>query len=155
MTPEDKIKALGIDLPAIPVPTANYLHYRLAGDFLYISGQVPRGGDGVLRTGKLGRDITAEEGYRHARLSAINMLAMAKQALGDLGRVEMIVKLLGMVNSTPDFGEQPKVINGCSDLLVEVFGREIGSHARSAVGLASLPDNVSVEIEVIMKVKAL
>lgn len=153
MKPEDKIKELGIEFPTIPVPTANYLHYRLAGDTLYISGQVPRGVDGVVWKGKLGRDITVEEGYQHARLSAINMLAMAKQALGDLDRVEMVVKLLGMVNSTPDFGEQPKVINGCSDLLVEVFGKERGSHARSAVGIASLPDNCSVEIEVIMKVK--
>lgn len=150
---EAKINELGLALPSVAAPTANYLNWRITGNLLYISGQVPRGADGVLRVGKLGAGLTAEEGYQHSRLSALGILACAKEALGDLDRVERVVKLLGMVNSAPDFTDQPKVINGCSDLLVEVFGKEIGSHARSAVGLTSLPGGTSVEIEVIMQVK--
>lgn len=153
MKVEAKIKELGLELPSVPVPIANYLNWRITGNLLYISGQVPRGTDGVIRTGKLGRDLTAEEGYRHARLAGLGMLSMAIDALGDLDRVVRIVKLLGMVNSDPDFGEQPKVVNGCSDVLVEVFGKDVGSHARSAVGLASLPGGTSVEIEVIMEIR--
>ena len=152
MTPEDKLKALGLTLPSVPVPAANYLTYRLAGNLLYLSGQGPRHPDGHLSTGKLGRDVTLTQGYADARLTGLQLLAVAKAALGELSRVEAVVKLLGMVNAEPDFGDQPKVINGCSDLFVEVFG-EAGRHARSAVGMGSLPQGITVEIEAIFLVK--
>lgn len=153
MHPEEKLKQLGLTLPPVISPIANFVNYRIAGDLLYLSGQGTRTPDGVTLTGKLGLDLTAEEGYRHARQVGMNLLATAKDALGDLGRIEAVVKLLGMVNSTPDFADHPKVINGCSDLMVEVLGREVGAHARSAVGFASLPGGISVEIEAIFKIK--
>lgn len=153
MTPEEKIAQLGLALPPVTPPTASYVNYRFAGDLLYLSGQVPRHPDGTLGVGKLGRDIGVEEGYRHARLTGLNILAVMKEALGSLDRVEAVIKLLGLVNSDPDFGDQPKVVNGCSDLLIEVFGKERGAHARSGIGIAALPGNLSMEIEVIVKVK--
>ena len=152
--PEENLKSLGLALPAVATPVASFVNSRLVGDMLYISGQGPRKPDGTLHLGKLGAGLSAEQGVEHARLAGLGLLAVAKQALGDLDRVECVVKLLGMVNSAPDFVEHPKVINGCSDLLVSVFGAERGGHARSAVGFASLPGGMSVEIEAIFKVKS-
>lgn len=152
-TPEDRLAALGLTLPIAPTPVANYVPYRWAGNLLYLSGQGPRRTDGTYKVGRLGRDMTVEEGYQEARLTTLNMLAVAKAALGDLSRIEAVVKLLGMVNAEPDFGDHPKVINGCSDLLVEVLG-DAGRHARSAVGMGSLPNRMAVEIEAILLVRS-
>lgn len=152
MHPEENLKKLGLSLPPVGAPVANFVHFRLVGDMLYISGQGPTKDDGSQYKGKLGLDTSVEEGYKHAQQTGLNILAVAKQALGDLDKIECVVKLLGMVNCTPDFGQQPEVINGCSDLLGNVLG-ERGKHARSAVGFSSLPKGISVEIEAIMKVK--
>jgi enamine deaminase RidA (YjgF/YER057c/UK114 family) len=152
MTPEEKLASLGLVLPVSPVPVANYVPYRWAGDLLYLSGQGPKRADGTYRAGRLGRDVTIEEAYADARLTGLNLLAVAKAALGELSRIEAVVKLLGMVNAEPDFSDHPKVINGCSDLLVEVLG-EAGRHARSAVGMGSLPNRMTVEIEAILLVR--
>jgi enamine deaminase RidA (YjgF/YER057c/UK114 family) len=152
MTPEQRLQHLGLELPAVTAPLANYVPFRIAGQMLYVSGQGPRLPDGSYTIGRLGRDATVEEGYAAARLTGLHLLAVAKQALGELSRVEAVIKLLGMVNAEPDFGDQPKVINGCSDLLVEVFG-EAGRHARSAVGMGSLPNRMSVEIEAIFLIR--
>ena len=152
MSAEARLKELGIVLPSLGTPVANYLPYRIAGNILYLAGQGPRE-NGVNLSGKLGKDISIEEGYRRARLVGLGLLAAMRDALGSLDRVDYIVKLLGMVNAVPDFNDSPKVINGCSDLLVEVFG-EAGRHARSAVGNVMLPNQISVEIEGIVAVKA-
>ena len=152
MTPEEKLASLGLVLPDSPVPVANYVPYRWAGNLLYLSGQGPRQANGTYRPGRLGRDATIEEGYADARLTGLNLLAAAKAALGELSRIEAVVKLLGMVNAEPGFSDHPKVINGCSDLLVEVLG-EAGRHARSAVGMGSLPNRMTVEIEAILLVR--
>lgn len=149
---EENLKQRGIELPSVASPIANFVNYRLVGDTLYLSGQGPRESDGALHKGKLGLDLTADQGYAHARQVGLNLLAVAREALGSLDRVRCVVKLLGMVNATLDFVDHPKVINGCSDLMVEVFGPERGGHARSAVGFSSLPNNISVEIEAIMQV---
>jgi enamine deaminase RidA (YjgF/YER057c/UK114 family) len=151
MTPEEKLKQLGLVLPPLPSPLANYVPFKRDGDTVYLSGQGPIRADGTLCVGKVGRDVSVEEAYQHARLVGLGLLAAAKMAAGELGRVEM-VKLLGMVNGVPEFADQPKVINGCSDLLVEVLG-ENGRHARSAVGMGSLPGNITVEIEAIIKIR--
>jgi enamine deaminase RidA (YjgF/YER057c/UK114 family) len=152
MSAESRLKDLGIVLPALGKPVANYLPYRLAGNLLFLAGQGPRDETGRQLTGKLGADIGIDEGYRRARLVGLGLLAAMRDALGSLDRVDFIVKLLGMVNATPDFNDSPKVINGCSDLFVEVFG-EAGRHARSAVGNVMLPNQISVEIEGIVAVK--
>jgi enamine deaminase RidA (YjgF/YER057c/UK114 family) len=152
MTPEEKLTSLGLVLPEVPVPVANYVPYRRAGNLLYLSGQGPKRPDGTYRPGRLGRDATIEEAYEDARLTGLNLLAVAKSALGELSRIEAVVKLLGMVNAEPDFSDHPKVINGCSDLLVEVLG-DAGRHARSAVGMGSLPNRMTVEIEAILLVR--
>ena len=152
-TPEDRLKALGLTLPSAPVPVANYVPARFAGNLLYLSGQGPKRADGTYRQGRLGQDISIEEAYQEARLTGLNMLAVAKAALGDLSRIEAVVKLLGMVNAEPDFSDHPKVINGCSDLFVEVLG-EAGRHARSAVGMGSLPNRMAVEIEAILLIRS-
>ena len=150
---ESRLEHLGISLPAEPVPIANYVPGVRTGNLLYLSGLGPASrADGTTPSGKVGRDLTTEEGYEAARLTGINILARMKGELGDLDRVRRVVKLLGMVNSAPDFNQQPAVVNGCSDLLVEVFG-EKGRHARSAVGMASLPNDIPVEIEVIIEVE--
>ena len=138
MSPEERLASLGIVLPDLSAPIANYVPYRWAGNLLYLSGMGPKRADGTYRPGRLGRDATVEEAYGDARLTGLNLLAVAKSALGELGRIEAVVKLLGMVNAEPDFSDHPKVINGCSDLLVEILG-EAGRHARSAVGMGSLP----------------
>jgi enamine deaminase RidA (YjgF/YER057c/UK114 family) len=152
MSAEARLKELGIVLPSLGTPVANYLPYRLAGNILYLAGQGPRDESGKQLTGKLGKDISVEEGYRRARLVGLGLLAAMRDALGSLDRVDYIVKLLGMVNAVPDFNDSPKVINGCSDLFVEVFG-DAGRHARSAVGNVMLPNQISVEIEGIVAVK--
>ena len=151
-TPEQRLQELGITLPAAPSPIANYVPAVRTGDLLYLSGNGPaKGPDGQVRLGKLGKDMTTEEGYESARLVGVNIISRLKAELGDLQKVARIVKVLSMVNSTPDFTDQPAVINGFSDLMVEVFG-EAGRHARSAVGMASLPMGIPVEIEMIVEV---
>ncbi|SDA58379.1 Enamine deaminase RidA, house cleaning of reactive enamine intermediates, YjgF/YER057c/UK114 family [Sinorhizobium sp. NFACC03] len=149
VSPYQRLQALGINLPPPPPPIANFVTHVREGNILYLSGQGPREVDGHLHAGKVGADVDVESAYEHARLTGINLLAVMHDALGDLGRVKRIVKLLGMVNAVPDFADHPRVINGCSDLLMDVFG-EAGSHARSAVGFGSLPGNITVEIEAIV-----
>jgi enamine deaminase RidA (YjgF/YER057c/UK114 family) len=150
MSAEEKLRELGLALPTVPTPVANYVPFRRAGDIVYLSGQGPRKADGSYHTGKVGRDVTWEEAYEHAKITALGLLAAAKIAAGGLDKVE-IVKVLGMVNGVPEFADQPKVINGCSDLFVAVLG-ERGRHARSAVGMGSLPNNMTVEIEAVIRV---
>lgn len=153
MSAEQRLKDLGLVLPVLQAPRASYVPYRLAGDLLFLAGQGPFGPDGRVFTGKLGRDVTVEQGYQHARIVGLQILATVRQALGSLDRVQAVVKLLGMVNADPEFAEPPAVINGCSDLLLAVFGPEIGPHARSAVGMATLPGRMTVEIEAIFQVR--
>ena len=152
MNIENRLAELKITLPELKAPLGTYVHAKRAGNLLYLSGKGPSNPDGTVPTGKLGGTLTVEEGYRHARSVGVTLIAAMRQALGDLDKVEGIVKVLGMVNATPDFGDHPKVINGCSDLFVEVFG-EAGRHARSAVGMGSLPGGISVEIEVIVAIR--
>jgi len=149
--PEARLVELGITLPSPPQPVANYVNGVRAGNLIFLAGKGPKRADGTEITGKLGRDVSIEEGYEGARLTAINQLAVLKEMLGDLKKVKRVVKVLGMVNSDPSFKDQPKVINGFSDLIVEVFG-ERGKHARAAVGMASLPRGQAVEIELIVEV---
>ena len=149
--PEAKLAELGIELPSPPQPVANYVNGVQAGNLIFLAGKGPRYADGTEITGKLGQDVTIEKGYEGARLTAINQLAVLKAMLGDLKRVKRIVKVLGMVNSDPNFTDQPKVINGFSDLMVEVFG-DRGKHARAAVGMASLPRGQAVEIELVVEI---
>ena len=139
--------------PPVAVPVANYVPFRIAGNMLYISGQGPRQTDGSYITGRLGLSMSVEQGYAAARLTGLQLLAVAKSAVGELSRIEAVIKLLAMVNAEPDFGDQPKVINGCSDLLVAVLG-EAGRHARSAVGMGSLPGRMVIEIEAIMLIRS-
>ncbi len=145
-----KLKSLGIVLPPTPTPLANYVPHVITGNLLYLSGQGPLTAEGTWLTGKVGDTVTLEQAYGHARLTGIRLLAGARAALGSLDRIERVVKLLGFVNAVPTFADHPKVINGCSDLLVEVFG-EAGRHARSALGAGSLPGNITVEIEAIFQ----
>jgi len=152
MTPYDRLKQMGLELPVPATPVANYVPFVLAKGFLYLSGQGPRRADGAMPSGKVGADVSVEDAYAHARQTGLNLLSVAHLALGDLGRIRRVVKVLGMVNATPTFGEHPKVINGCSDLFVGVFG-DAGKHARSAVGMGSLPHNMTVEIEAIFQVE--
>lgn len=152
MSPYDQLAALGIVLPPPPPPIANFVTHVREGSLLFLSGQGPREADGRLYTGKVGIDVPVADAYLHARLTGINLLAVMHAALGDLSRVHRVVKLLGMVNAGPDFADHPLVINGCSDLFNAVFGLA-GAHARSAVGFASLPGNISVEIEAIVAVR--
>ena len=150
MTPEAKLAAMGLVLPEVPKPIGTYLPYKVSGDTLYLSGQGPRRADGTFATGKVGRDVTIEQAYEHAKLVGLGLLAAAKAAAGELSRIE-VLKVLGMVNAVPEFTDQPKVINGCSDLFLAVLG-ERGRHARSAVGLGSLPMQITVEIEAVMRI---
>jgi enamine deaminase RidA (YjgF/YER057c/UK114 family) len=143
MSVDATLSGLGIDLPEPISPLANYVRYQMTGNLLFISGTGP-GTD--HKTGKVGAEVTVEEAYDAARSCGLQILATVNDALGSLDRVTKTIKVLGMVNATPDFGDQPKVINGCSDLLVEVLG-EAGRHTRSAVGMGSLPNQISVEIE--------
>lgn len=152
MNAEARLKQLGIDLGAVSAPVANYVNAVQTGNLLFLSGKGPRAVNGKRPQGKVGREYTAEEAYQHARTVGMDLLAVMKAELGSLDRVKRVVKLLGMVNAVPEFHDHPKVINGCSDLFVEVFGA-IGKHARSAVGMGSLPMGIPVEIEVIVEVK--
>jgi enamine deaminase RidA (YjgF/YER057c/UK114 family) len=150
-SPYERLQASGLSLPTPAAPVGTYVPFKLSGNMLYLSGQGPRQADGRLMTGKVGRDLGVQEAYEHAQLTGLNLLSVAHRALGDLGRVAQVVKLFGMVNATPDFHDHPAVINGCSDLLEKVFGAA-GHHARSAVGMGSLPGNISVEIEAIFEI---
>ncbi|MDO5411479.1 MAG: RidA family protein [Lachnospiraceae bacterium] len=148
---EEKMKELGYVLPQAPKPVAAYVPGVQDGCLVYTSGQLPTE-NGVLHKGKLGENMTIEEGYEAARLSALNCLGVLKSMVGDLDRVERIVKVVGFVNSTPDFESQPKVVNGASELLGEIFG-DAGKHARSAVGVNSLPLGAACEIEIVAHVR--
>lgn len=151
-TPEQKLQSMGISLPAPTNPVANYVKFVRTGNLIFLSGHGPSNAEGKYTTGKLGKDLSIEEGYDAAKLTGINLLATLKAAVGDLSKIKRVVKVLGMVNSTDQFSDQPKVINGFSDLMVAVFGDK-GKHARSAVGMASLPMNMAVEIEMIVEVE--
>jgi enamine deaminase RidA (YjgF/YER057c/UK114 family) len=153
MKTERRLKELGIELAPATSPLANYVNAVRTGNLLYLAGKGPGLSGRPLPTGKVGRDLTVEQAYQHARDTGLNLIAVMKAELGDLDRVKRIVKVLGMVNATPEFGQQPEVINGCSDLFVEVFG-DRGRHARSAVGMGSLPRGIPVEIEVIVEVNS-
>jgi enamine deaminase RidA (YjgF/YER057c/UK114 family) len=152
-SPEARLAELGIRLPEVGRPVANYVPAVRTGNLVFLAGHGPAQPWGAGVTGTVGRDLTVEEAYRTARLVGINLLASLKQEIGDLGRVRRIVKVLGMVNSAPGFGEQPEVVNGFSDLMVEVFGETKGKHARSAVGMVALPRNLAVEIEMIVVIE--
>ena len=149
---EDKLREMGLELTEGPAPMANYIPGYRTGNLVFLSGVGPRDADGSTLKGKLGQEVTVEEGYQAARLCALNLLANLKGIIGDLDKVTHVVKLLAMVNAAPDFTQQPAVINGCSDLLVEVLGDK-GRHARSAVGMGSLPGGMAVEIEMIVEVE--
>ena len=146
-----RLTDLGISLPILNAPMANYVHAARSGNLVFLAGKGPTRPDGSRVTGKLGADLTVEEGYEAARLVGIQQLAALQRELGDLNHVVRIVKVHGMVNATPEFTDHSKVINGFSDLMVEVFG-EVGKHARAAVGMASLPGDIAVEIEVVVEV---
>ena len=149
---EKRLKELKLDLGSVSAPVANYVNAVQTGNLLFLSGKGPRPTpDGKRPKGKLGREYTVEQGYQHARTVGLDLLAVMKSTLGSLDRVARVVKVLGMVNAMPEFEDPPKVINGCSDLFVEVFG-ERGRHARSAVGMAALPGGIPVEIECIVEV---
>lgn len=145
-SPEEKLKELGLELPEVSQPMANYVKWKQVGNLLFLAGNGPD----VF--GKVGADLTPEQGYEAARLTGLEIIAVLKAATGDLSKIKQFVKVLGMVNSAPDFTGHPRVINGFSDLMVEVFG-EKGKHARSAVGVAALPNNIAVEIEVIVELE--
>jgi len=149
---EKRIKELKIELPLTTKPVANYLHAVKTGNLVFMAGKGPRTSDGTLVAGKIGIDLTVEQGYEAAKLVAIAQLSALKEQIGDLNNVVQIVKVLGMVNAGPEFTDHPEVINGFSDVMVEVFG-ERGKHARAAVGMASLPRNIACEIEMIVQVK--
>ena len=148
MSPEEKLKRLGLTLAPVTPPIANYVNAVRTGNLLFLAGKGPAGGV----TGIVGKEISVEQAYQHARTTGLALIAVMKSELGSLDKVKRIVKVLGMVNAVPGLGDQPKVINGCSDLFVEVFG-ERGKHARSAVGVGSLPNNIPVEIECIVEVE--
>jgi enamine deaminase RidA (YjgF/YER057c/UK114 family) len=147
-----RVTELGLDLGAPPAPLANYVRAVQTGHLLFLSGHGPRSIDGSRVTGKLGVNMTVEDGYACARSVGVQLLATIKDELGSLDRVERVVKVLCMVNSAPNFSRHPEVANGCSDLFVEVFG-EAGRHARSAVGMADLPNGIAVEIEAVVQVR--
>ena len=151
MGAEQKLKELGLFLPPPPKPVANYVPTVKTGNLLFVSGHGPYDDGKTKISGKVGRELTVEEGYQTARNVALNCLASIKATIGDLDEVKRFVKLLGMVNCTDDFKDQPKVINGCSDLLVAIF-EDAGKHARSAVGMQALPNQIPVEIEMILEI---
>ena len=153
MKPEEKLKQLGIDLGTVSAPVANYVNAVRTGNLLFLAGKGPRvDAHGHRPVGKVGRDVTVEQAYQHARSVGLDLLAVMRTELGSLDKVKSVVKVLGMVNAVPEFTDHPKVINGCSDLFVEVLG-EAGKHARSAVGMGSLPMGIPVEIECIVEVE--
>ncbi len=150
-TIEDRLLQLGITLPPLPAAMANYLPFTLAGNLLYVSGQGPKTQDGDWVRGQVGKDLTVQQAYEAARLTGIQILAVANGALGSLSRVKRILKVNGFVNSGSEFRDHPAVINGCSDLFVELLG-DVGRHARAAIGVCSLPQGIAVEIEAILEV---
>ena len=150
-SPKHRLKEMEIILPAPPAPIGNFAPYVLHDNLIFLSGQGPVLEDGTLATGKVGLDISTEEAYGHARRVGMVMLSVMLEAVGSLDNIDRVVKVLGMVNSTSDYTEHPKVINGCSDLFAEVFGKD-KKHARSAVGMGSLPGNITVEIEAIVAI---
>lgn len=152
MTPTEQVTHLGLILPPPPKPIGNYVPWRIGGGLLFLSGVGPRKADGSSITGKVGQDLTIEEAYEAAKLCGLNLLTNIQTALGSLDRVDTILKVLGMVNAVPDFTRHPKVIDGCTDLFVAVFG-DNGRPARSAVGMGSLPGNISVEVEAVVLLK--
>jgi enamine deaminase RidA (YjgF/YER057c/UK114 family) len=152
MSAEQRLKELKLDLGAVSAPVANYVNAVRTGSLLFLAGKGPRNVDGKRPRGKVGREFTAEQAYQHARSVGLDLLAVMRAELGSLDRVKRVVKVLGMVNAVPEFQDHPRVINGCSDLFVEVFG-ERGKHARSAVGMGSLPMGIPVEIECIVEVE--
>ena len=152
MTVEEKLQELGLSIPEPPSAAGNYVPGVRVGNLVFLSGVSPRLPDGSMVVGKVGRELTTEQGQEAARLCTLSLLANLKGVIEDLDNVRRIVKVLGFVNSDPEFGGQPKVINGCSDLLVDVFG-ERGRHARSAIGVAALPFGIAVEIEMIVEVE--
>lgn len=149
MSIEKRIRELGLQLPQVPTPAANYINAVRTGNLVYLSGTVPARPDGTIPKGKVGADVSTDEAAEHARLAGLNILAILKQELGDLDRARRVIKLLGMVNALPDFREHSRVINGCSDLFEQVFGAK---HARSAIGVGSLPFGITVEVEAIIEV---
>lgn len=151
--PYERLAALGISLAPPRAPVANFLPAVREGRLLFVSGQGPVTPQGHRFTGKVGAGVTVEEAYVHARLTTINVISILHDTLGSLDRVERIVKVLGFVNAAPDFEDHPKVIDGCSDLLVQVFGPERGAHCRSAIGAGSLPRQITVEIEMVVSVE--
>jgi enamine deaminase RidA (YjgF/YER057c/UK114 family) len=152
MTTAARLEKLGITLPSVGDPMGTYVHAVRSGDLLFLAGKGPFRADGGRAVGKVGADVSIEQAYQDARSVGLVLISATAGALdGDLDRVRRVVKVLGMVNAVPTFGDHPKVINGCSDLFVEVFG-ERGRHARSAVGMGSLPSGITVEIEVILEV---
>ena len=150
-TIQQNLEKLGVTLPEAAAPAANYVPFVKTGNQLFISGQLPMQDGKIAKTGKVGADLSIEEGVEAARLCAINLLAQAKAATGDLSKVVRLVKIVGFVNSNGDFGDQPKVINGASDFMVAVLG-DAGRHARSAVSAGALPFNAAVEIEAIFEI---
>jgi len=153
MNPEENITSLGLSLPPAPPKGGVYTPVVIVGNLCYISGHGPYLADGSYITGKLGEDLSLEQGKDAARQVGLALLATLKAELGSLNRIKRVIKMLGMVNSMPDFGDHPKVINGCSELFAQVWGEEAGIGARSAVGMGSLPGNIAVEIEVIFEVE--
>jgi enamine deaminase RidA (YjgF/YER057c/UK114 family) len=149
---EKRLKELGIELAPVTPPVANYVNAVRSGNLLFLAGKGPSTVDGMKPQGKVGREFTVEQGYKFARSTGLALLAVMRAELGSLDKVKRVVKVLGMVNGVPDFSQQPQVINGCSDLFVEVFGDK-GRHARSAVGMGSLPNGIPVEIEAIVEVE--
>ncbi len=152
MTIDARLAELGLILPPPPKPGGNYVPFRIGGGLLFLSGVGPRHPDGTSMVGVVGADVSVETAYQAARLCGLNLLSNIKMALGSLDRVDAILKVLGMVNAVPDFAQHPAVINGCTDLFVEVFG-ENGRPARSAVGMGSLPGRISVEVEAIVAIR--
>jgi enamine deaminase RidA (YjgF/YER057c/UK114 family) len=150
---EARLQSLGIVLPAAPNPVANYVPSCLAGNLLFISGQISRGADGTVTKGRLGTDLTVEQGRAAARLSALNVLAQVKAAVGELDRIAQLVKLTGFVSAAPEFADHPQVVNGASDLMVEVLGDK-GRHTRAAVGVSSLPMGCAVEVDAILLIES-
>jgi enamine deaminase RidA (YjgF/YER057c/UK114 family) len=151
VTPETRLADLGITLPAVPAAIANYVPAVRSGQLVFLAGQIAKGDDGKFLTGKVGANLTIEQGAEAARICAIQLIAVLKAELGDLAKVKRIVRVGGFVNCTDDFTQQPKVVNGASDLLVAVFG-DAGRHARAAVGVNSLPAGAPVEIELVAEV---
>jgi enamine deaminase RidA (YjgF/YER057c/UK114 family) len=154
MTAEQRVQELGLDLTRPATPVANYVPAARTGNLIFTSGHVPPpAADGSRAAGKLGADFDVDQGYQLARVVAIAMLASLRAEIGSLDRVRRVVKVVGMVNATPDFTQHPRVVNGASDLMVEVFGEATGKHARSAIGVASLPSDVPIEIEMVVEVE--